>query len=136
MRSKVARSMYPSWWSGSKTTAASPAGRGMTRRWRVPSARSVATAIVRRYGVRPGIDGIREHHVEPRITDALPDEVPAVGAVDGHLEPVRAHPEQHLPRTAEFEDLLKHQADRVLHARTGMLLERPLRRFAGPHAHP
>src|ERR1700688_3600804 len=73
-------------------------------------------------GVGPAVDRVLDHPVDGRIVRPAPDHV-AIMALGGQVQPMLDEPEQGLPDTAEFGDLVEDEDDGFLDTAIGILLE-------------
>src|SRR5258707_7837654 len=74
------------------------------------------------HSVGAAVDRVRDHPVDGRIVRPAPDHV-AIIALGGQVQPMLDEPEQGLPDTAEFGDLVEDEDDGLLDAAIGILLE-------------
>src|ERR1700682_3877671 len=73
-------------------------------------------------GVGAAVDRVLDHPVDGGIVRPAPDHV-AIMALGGQVQPMLDEPEQGLPDTAEFGDLVEDEDDGLLDTAIGILLE-------------
>src|SRR6202163_2448294 len=73
-------------------------------------------------GVGAAVDRVVDHPVDGRIARPAPDHL-AIMALGGQVQPMLDEPEQGLPDTAEFGDLVEDEDDGFLDTAIGILLE-------------
>src|SRR5258708_7226549 len=84
---------------------------------RIISCRDTSLTI----GVGAAVDRVLDHPVDGRIVRPAPDHV-AIMALGGQVQPMLDEPEQGLPDTAEFGDLVGDEDDGLLDPAIGILL--------------
>ena len=79
-------------------------------------------------GVGTAIGWVGQESINRRIRGAFPNQI-AIRLARRQLEIMLQEPQQRLARASEFRELRKHQANRLLHAAVGVLLQALVVRF-------